>query len=74
MLMPRKHPTPPSSCRPISLFDAVGKLFEKILLSRVLRKINERGLLCDEQFGLRPRHSKTLLLARLLEKSQRTLQ
>jgi hypothetical protein len=61
----------PSSYRPISLLDTVGKLFEKILLTRVLREVNERGLLRDEQFGFRPRHSTALLLARLAKRVNR---
>jgi hypothetical protein len=36
ILKPGKEPSQPSSYRPISLFDTVGKLFEKILLSRIL--------------------------------------
>jgi hypothetical protein len=56
ILKPGKDPTLPSSYRPISLLDTVGKLFEKILLARVLREAKER----DEQFGFRPRHSATL--------------
>jgi hypothetical protein len=43
ILKPGKDPVLPSSYRPISLFQAVGKLFEKILLARVLREISERG-------------------------------
>jgi hypothetical protein len=43
----------------------------KILLSRVIRGGNERGLLRDEQFGFRPRHSTTLQLARLVERVNR---
>jgi hypothetical protein len=66
-----KDPTLPSSYRPISLLDNVGKLFEKILLTRVLREVSERGLLRDEQFGFRPRHSTTLQLARLVERVNR---
>jgi hypothetical protein len=57
-----KDPTLPSY-RPISLLYTAGKLFEKILLTRVLWDVNERGLLRDEQFGFRPRHSMTLQLA-----------
>jgi hypothetical protein len=57
--------------RPISLLDTVGKLFEKNLLTRVLREVNERGLLRDEQFDFRPRHSATLQLARLVERVNR---
>jgi hypothetical protein len=68
ILKPGKDPTLPSSYRPISLLDTVGKLFEKILLARVLREVNERGLLRDEQFGFRPRHSTALQLGRLVER------
>ena len=44
----------PSSYRRISLLDTMGKLFENILLARILYVLNERGLLRDEQFGFRP--------------------
>jgi hypothetical protein len=64
-----KDPTLPSSYRPISLLDTVGKLFEKILLTRVLREVKERGMLRDEQFGFR--HSTAPQLARLVEKVNR---
>jgi hypothetical protein len=35
---------------------------------RVLREINKRGLLRNEQFGFRPRHSTALQLGRLVER------
>jgi hypothetical protein len=54
ILKPGKDPTQPSSYRPISLLDTVGKIFEKIVLTRVLRQVKERGLLRDEQLGFRP--------------------
>jgi hypothetical protein len=50
ILKPGKDPTQPSSYRPISLLDTVGRLFEKILLTRVLREVKELGLLGDEKF------------------------
>jgi hypothetical protein len=71
ILKPGKDPTLPSSYRPISVLDPVGKLFEKILLTRAFREVNERGLLRDEQVGFRPRHSMTLQLARLVERVNR---
>jgi hypothetical protein len=70
ILKPEKDPTLPSSYRPINLLETLGKLFEKILLDRVLREVNERGLLRDEQVGFRPRHT-TLQLARLVERVNR---
>jgi hypothetical protein len=60
-----------SSCRPVSLLDTVDELFEKILLTRVLRDVNESGLLCDDQFGFRPRHSTTLQMACRIERVNR---
>jgi hypothetical protein len=66
ILKPGKDPTLPSSYRPTSLLDTVGKLFEKILLARLLREINDH-------FGFRPRHSTTLQLARPVKKSQQKL-
>jgi hypothetical protein len=57
ILKPGKDPALPSSCRPISLLDTIGKMFEKILLSRILYEVSGRGLLRDEQFGFRTKHN-----------------
>jgi len=51
--------------------DTIGKLFEKILLARILHVVSDRGLLRDELFGFRPRHSTSLQLARLVERITR---
>ena len=71
ILKPSKYPTLPSSYGPISLLDSVGKLFEKIFLARILREVNDRVLIRDEQFEFRPKHSMTLQLARLVERVMR---
>ena len=71
ILNPGKDSALPSSNRPISLLDTIGKLFEKILLARILHVVNKRVLLRDEQFGFRPRHSTSLQLARLVERITR---
>ena len=71
ILKPWKDPALPSSYRPISLLDMIGKLYEKILLSRILYEVSGRGLLRDEQFGFRPKHSSAPQLARLVEKVSR---
>jgi len=71
ILKPGKDPALPTSYRPISLLVSIGKLFEKILLARILHEVSERGLMRDEQFGFSPRHSTSLQLARLVERITR---
>ena len=71
ILIQSEDPALPSSYRPIRLLDTIGKLFEKIVLARILHEVNVRGLLRNEQFGFRPRHSTSLQLARLVERITR---
>ena len=71
ILKPGKDAALPSSYRPISLLDTIGKLLEKILLYRILHEVNVRGLLRNEQLGFRPRRSTSLQLARLVERITR---
>jgi hypothetical protein len=71
ILKPGKDPALPSSYRPISLLDTVGKVFETILLSRILSEVSGRGLLRDEQFGFRPIQNTSLKIAPLIEKFSR---
>ena len=68
ILKPGKDTAQPSSYRPITLLDTIGKLFENILLVRILQVVKERGLLRDEQFRFRPKHGRSLQLARLVER------
>lgn len=42
----------------------MGKLFEKILLTRVVCEVSGRGLLRNEHFGFRLKHSTALQLNR----------
>jgi hypothetical protein len=71
ILKTEKYPALPSSYRPISLLDTIGKLFEKILSARILHEVSERGLIRDEQCGLRSRHSTSLKLAPPVERITR---
>jgi hypothetical protein len=71
ILKPGKDPAKLTSYRPISLPDMIGKLFEKILLTMILHEVGVRGLLRNEQFGFRPRHSTSLQLVRLVERITR---
>jgi hypothetical protein len=48
--------------------DALGRIFEKFLLARILHGVSERGLLREEQFGFKPNHSTSLQLVRLVER------
>jgi len=61
-------PAQPSSTWPISLLDRAGKLFERILLTRILYKLSDGGLKLDEQFGFRSRHNTSLQLASVVER------
>jgi hypothetical protein len=67
ILKPGKVLALPSSYCTVSLLGTTGKLFEKILLARILSEIWKCGLLHDEQFWFRPKHSMSLKMARLIE-------
>jgi hypothetical protein len=69
---PGKDPALPFSYHPISLMDKICKLFEKLLLARNLHEVNVRGMMQDEQFGYRPKHSTSVYLARLVARITRT--
>jgi hypothetical protein len=66
-----KDPALPSSYRPFSLLDNIGKLFGNILLARILHEVNVRGLMRVKQFGFRPKHSTSQQVARLVERINR---
>ena len=58
---PNKSPTDPNSYRPISLLSTVGKLFERLIASRLTSFINQNHLLPQEQFGFRKKYSVSQL-------------
>jgi hypothetical protein len=59
ILKPRKPPNELTSYRPISFLPAVSKVFEKLLLKRLLPVVENNRLLPNQQFGFRQRHSTT---------------
>ena len=65
-----KDPVLPSSYRTVILLDKINKLFEWILLTNILCKVGGSGLLRNEQFGFRPKHSTTLQLTHFEESVQ----
>jgi hypothetical protein len=54
---PGNDPKFPQNHRPISLLSSIGKVLEKVILTRLVRVTNENQILPDEQFGFRPQHS-----------------
>lgn len=59
---PGKNVRLPESYRPITLLCTLSKVFEKLLLQKLVPHIKPR----PEQFGFRPEHSTTLQLTRVL--------
>jgi len=53
------------------LLDTIGKLFERILLTRNLFKIGRCALLRNEQFGFGPKRNTTLQLTLFVERVSR---
>lgn len=65
ILKPGKDPTSSSSYRPISLLPSLSKLFEKLILTRLLAVVEENNIMMPEQFGFRRGHSTSHQLLRL---------
>lgn len=54
---PNKSPEEVTSYRPISLLPALSKIFEKLLLKRLLSEKTIEGMIPDHQFGFRSAHN-----------------
>jgi hypothetical protein len=65
---PGKDSSDPASYRPISLLCSLSKIFERIILTRVLDYTVMNGVLPDFQFGFRSRHSTCHQVVRLTNK------
>jgi hypothetical protein len=57
ILKPGKPPNEVTFYRPISLLPIVSKVFEKLLLKRLLPMVESNRLIPNHQFGFRQRHS-----------------
>lgn len=64
---PGKPASAPSSYRPISLLNTLGKLYERILSKRLWDFISSKGILQHEQFGFRANHSCVQQVHRITE-------
>lgn len=67
ILKPGKDPSLLGSYRPITLLSCVGKLFERLLATRLSHVVESRSLLFAGQCGFRPRLSTLDVLLRLEE-------
>jgi hypothetical protein len=54
---PGKNFKLPPSYRAISLLSSIGKVLEKVILTRLVKATDEISTIPDEQFGFRPKHS-----------------
>lgn len=68
ILKPKKPPDCPSSYRPISLLPILSKVFEKMLLKRLIKIVEETKALPDSQFGFRSKHSTIHQIHRIVDK------
>ena len=63
---PDKDPLFPDNYRPISLLPTIGKLYERLVLTRMRDHIEDNNLIPFVQFGFRFEHSTTLQLLRVI--------
>ena len=64
---PGKDHSLAGSFRPITLLPVIGKVFEKVILSRLLEFELEKPVLINQQFGFRAKHSTTQQVLRIAE-------
>lgn len=64
---PGKDHSLPGSYRPITLLPTIGKIFEKLILSRMSEFESENQILKNQQFGFRSKHSTTQQVLRITE-------
>jgi hypothetical protein len=71
--MPGKPPNELTSYRPISLLPITSKVFEKLLLKRLLQAVENNRLIPSHQFGFRQRHSTIEQMHRIVQRINEAL-
>jgi len=71
---PSKSAELAASYRPISLLPVLSKLFEKLLLPRLLEIIERQKIIPNHPFEFRPRHATTEQIHRIVEKINRDME
>ena len=62
---PNKDITKPVNYRPISLLSTLSKIFERVILTRLNRHLDNHEIIPNEQFGFRRSHSSNHQLVRI---------
>lgn len=71
---PGKPPDNVTSYRPISLLPILSKVYERILLNRILPLLEENGAVPKHQFGFRKHHSTIEQVHRVCDKIRHSLE
>lgn len=71
---PGKDKAVPSSYRPISLLPCLSKLFEKLLLAKIMPHLNDNCLIPGHQFGFRREHGTIEQVNRITDRIRRTFE
>jgi hypothetical protein len=74
ILKPGKPRSELTSYRPISLLPIVSKVFEKILLKRLLPVVENNRLILNHQFGFRQKHSTIEQTHRIVQRINEALE
>ena len=52
--------------RPVSLLSALSKILEKAVCGQLIRYLDDYNLLCDQQFGFRPKNQTTHVVQHMM--------
>ena len=67
ILKPGKDPSVPTNYRPISLLSNIGKIYEKILLDKLIKHEDDHKIIIPQQFGFRNGHPTVQQILRITE-------
>ena len=71
---PGKPPSEVSSYRPISILPVLSKLFEKMLIKRLHKIVEEKSLVPNHRFGFRNKHSTIDQVRRITDKIEKAIE
>lgn len=57
----------PASYRPLCMLDTLGKAFEKVIASRLIKHLEDESALSDRQYGFRRKRSTCLAINSVLK-------